>query len=225
MIGVIHVYTEEIQDIGVLTSENKRKYCEEHGYKFIEYTSKDSLDMSKTVSVPRFLPNFNIAIGWSKIKLLKKTLQENPDVEWLFWIDADAVFMNYTKKLENFVNDKSFFIVGRDCNGINVGTFFIKNCQRSIDFLDDIWENGPEEGTWWAETEQGQIDIHGRSEKYFDGYWVVPNKLFNSYIHDCSPGVLPCFKYVHGKDFIIHLPGQPNKFNILSQLLNQVIHA
>lgn len=221
-IGVIHVFTEDIFDIGNLTTQNKHDYCEKYSYKLFEFTSRSELDLSKKVSQPRFLPNLIIGIGWSKIKLLIDLLENNKDIDWFFWIDADALFMNFNIKLEDFISDKAFFIVGRDCNGINVGTFFIKNCQKSIEFLKDIWNNGPEEGTWWAETEQGQIDIHGRKEKYFDGFWVVENKKFNSYVHDCSPGPQPCFKYEPG-DFIVHLPGVGGKFNILSQLINRVI--
>jgi hypothetical protein len=223
MIGVLHVYTEEIKEMGLLTTQNKRDYCEKHGYKFIEYTQRKDLDLSVTIPNSRFMEPRMIPIGWSKIELLKRVLLENKDIDWLFWIDADALFMNYNKKLESFVNDKSFFIVGQDCNGINVGTFFIKNCERSIQFLDDIWNDGPTIGSWWTETEQGQIDLHGRSEKYFDGFWVVSNKLFNAYIHDCSPGLMPCSKYVHNEDFIIHLPGQPNKIHLLTNLLKIVI--
>jgi hypothetical protein len=223
MIGVIHVYTEEIKEMGELTSPNKREYCEKHGYKFIEVSQRKDLDLSVTIPDSKYMEPRMIPIGWSKIKLLKDTLENNKDIEWLFWIDADAVFMNYNKKLESFVNDKAFFIVGQDCNGINVGTFFIKNCQKSIDFLEDIWNDGPTIGSWWGETEQGQIDLHGRSEKYFDGFMVVSNKLFNSYLHNCSPGLLPCSKYEHGVDFLVHLPGQPNKIRTLTQLLKIVI--
>lgn len=221
-IGVIHVFTEEIFDIGNITTSNKHEYCNKHNYKLFEFTSRNQLDLSKKILKARWLNNNMIAMGWSKIKLMIDLLKNNPDIDWFFWIDADALFMNYNIKLESLVSDKAFFIVGRDCNGINVGTFFIKNCQQAIEFLEDIWNNGPEEGTWWGETEQGQIDIHGRKEKYFDGFWVVENKKFNSYIHDCSPGPLPFFKYEEG-DFIIHLPGVPGKFQILQQLLGKVI--
>lgn len=223
MIGILHVYTEEILEMGQLTSPNKKEYAEKYGYKFIEINTRKKLDLTKTVPNSRFMNPDYIAMGWCKIKLLKEVLIENPDIDWLFWIDADALFMNFNKKLESFINDKSFFIVGQDCNGINVGTFFIKNCEKSIQFLDDIWNDGPTPGSWWTETEQGQIDLHGRSQKYFDGFWIVSNKLFNAYLHDCSPGVMPCSKYVHGEDFVVHLPGQPNKIRTLSHLLQIVI--
>ena len=44
MFGVVHVYTEEIKEIGELTHDNKLEYCNAHGYKFFEITSKSQLD-------------------------------------------------------------------------------------------------------------------------------------------------------------------------------------
>lgn len=223
MFGIIHVHTEEIEDYGVLTAENKRRYAERHGYRFFEFTKLSELDLTKNLQGKGRLPDFYVAICWSKIAILKKLLSENPGIEWFFWIDADAIFMNFYTKLEGLVSEKAFFIVGRDCNGINAGVFFIKNCQRSLDFLEDIWNHGPQIGeNWWTELEQGQIDFFSQKEKYFDGFWTVPNNRFNSFFHTCQGGSLPCSVYQPG-DFVIHLPGQHNRLETLKKCLNYVI--
>lgn len=223
MFGIINMYTDEIKQIGELTSQNKKNYANKHGYKYFEINNKNQLDLTKTLYDSKFMEPFGLAIGWSKIKLIKDILINNPDIDWLFWIDADAIFMNFDIRLESLISNKAFFIVGRDCNGINVGTFFIKNCERSIKFLQNIWDYGPQKGSWWTETEQGQLDLFGQKEEYFDGFWIVPNNKFNSYIHDCSSGPLPCYKY-QPKDFVIHVPGQSNydKYNILKFYLEQI---
>jgi hypothetical protein len=170
-------------------------------------------------------------MGWSKIKILIDLLEKDKDTDWFFWIDADAVFMNHHKRLDQFIsNDPStFFIVGKDCNGINVGTFFLKNCPQSLEFLKELWQIGPKVGGWIEESEQGQLSILGQSEKYAKGFSIVRNTEFNSYIHDCwgveDREVVPCqmhYKYTQG-DFIIHLPGVPNKAQIISDVLKFVI--
>jgi hypothetical protein len=226
MFAIIHVHTEEIEDLGVLTSENKKNYAKRHGYKFIEFTKLNQLDLSKTTVEQGFFSKFFVAICWAKIAILRKALIENPEVEWFFWIDADAIFMNYHIKLENLVSEKAFFIVGRDCNGINLGTCFVRNCQRSHDFLEDVWNRGPQVSqTWWTELEQGQVDFFSQHEKYFDGFWTVPNKKFNSYFHNChedTGSVLPCSIYEPG-DFVIHLPGQKNRLETIKKCLNYVV--
>ena len=50
----------------------------------------------------------------------------------------------YGPKLEDFIkNEQSDFIVGEDGNGINIGTFFLRNCEWSLDMLAWVWEQGP----------------------------------------------------------------------------------
>ena len=107
------------------------------------------------------------------------------------------MFVDFTQKLEDKVDDGSFFIVGRDCNGINVGTFFIKNCEKSLKFLQEVWKTGPVTGKWWTETEQGQIDLHGLKKDYrLD--CVVSNKEFNSYLR-CIAVLCPAISMKKGK--------------------------
>jgi len=224
MFGVLHVFTENHRAQAEVTIQNKKDYCAKHGYKYIEINSHKYLDLSKGDIPCTGLPPANIAVGWSKIKLLENILRDNPTIDWIFWIDTDALFMDFNVKLEDLVDDESFFIVGRDCNGINVGTFFIRNCEKSLRFLKDIWETGPVVGNWWTETEQGQIDLHGLKKEYRNGYSVVSNKEFNSYIHNCDPGVMPCHKYEENDGhFVVHLPGQPDKENKLRDLLTKVV--
>ena len=75
---------------------------------------------------------------------------------------------------------------------------------------------------WWNFSEQGSIDRLGLSDKYRSGFSVRSNRAFNSYVHDCIHGILPSHKYQKG-DFLIHLPGVPNKEAIIQDLLPRVI--
>ena len=240
-ISVIHLCTEELAPLRAISIENKISYCSKHNYKLIDYSSKEGLDLSKDnqfkqrlskLRTPkRYLLPSELVMGWSKIKLLIDLLEKDKDTNWFFWIDADAVFMNHHKRLDQFISNdpETFFIVGKDCNGINVGTFFIKNCPQSLEFLKELWQIGPKAGGWIEESEQGQLSILGQSEKYAKGFSIVRNTEFNSYIHDCwgveDRKAAPCqmhYKYTQG-DFIIHLPGVPNKAQTISDVLKFVI--
>ena len=213
MFGVITAYTDSggVDVLGKMTSDNKSKYCEAHGYRFFEFDEKHPKDLT-------------FGHGWMKLPLIASVLKENPEVEWLFWIDADAIIMNYRVRLESLIDDWAFFVVGQDCNGINVGTFFIRNCRLSLDFLADVWARGPQPGNWWTTSEQGQISYMGLMDKYRQGYSVVLNRKFNSYVHKCYPGVLHCEMYQPG-DFAVHLPGLEKKEEILNALLRRVTTA
>tara|TARA_R110000824_G_scaffold128568_4_gene289577 strand:- start:79154 stop:79888 length:735 start_codon:yes stop_codon:yes gene_type:complete len=240
--SVIHLCTEELAPLRELTIENKTSYCSKHNYKFLDYPSKKGLDFSKEEQLKerlslkggdqkRYLLPRELVMGWAKIKLLIDLLEQDDVSDWFFWIDGDAIFMNHHKRLDQFIsNDPSqFFIVGKDCNGINVGTFFLKNCKRSLEFLKEIWEIGPQAGGWVEESEQGQLSILGQSEKYADGFSIVRNTDFNSYVHDCwkveNREGAECqlhYKYEDG-DFVIHMPGVPNKERIMSEIIPLVI--
>ena len=208
-----------------MTNPNHTEYCDTRGYELLHFDEHYNWDIKWEC-------------GWQKIFLFDELLNDSKyeDTEWFFWIDTDAIFMNYNTKLESLVDDWSFFSVCRDCNGINVGTFFIKNCDRSREFIRDLIDDGPLPGAifenqgkgpngsphWWNFSEQGSIDRLGLSDKYRSGFSVRPNRAFNSYVHDCIHGILPSHKYQKG-DFLIHLPGVPNKEAIIQDLLPRVI--
>lgn len=189
-----HATLDELESI---TIPNKKDYCNTNGYRLLSYGSSYNWDTSR-------------GFGWMKIPLFIELLKNKDlnDIDWFFWIDTDACFMNFNKKLENFIDDWAFYIVGRDCNGINIGTSFFKNSRKTLEFFKDVWETGPIDGTnWWNnENEQAVIDFFMLSDKYRKGVSVVSNKLFNAYLHDCNPGVQAYGKYSPG-DLVLHLGG------------------
>ena len=75
------------------------------------------------------------------------------------------MFVDFTQKLEDKVDDGSFFIVGSEQELTSQKTF-IKNCEKSLKFLQEVWITGQVTGKWWTETEQGQIDLHGLKKDY-----------------------------------------------------------
>jgi len=213
MFAVITAFTgtDDAKILGDLTHANKQKYCELHNYPYFEYNENHPKNLTR-------------GPGWMKLPLIKETMLANPQIEWFFWIDADALFMNHRTRLETIVDPWAYFMVGQDCNAINVGTFFIKNCAHSIEFLDDVWARGPQPGNWLSKSEQGQIAYMGLMDKYRQGFSVCSNKKFNAYLHQCSPGALYCAMYEPG-DFVVHLPGVADRVNAMKMLLKHVIEA
>ena len=76
-------------------TENKRKYCEMHGYDFV--IADTILDLSRPIS-------------WSKILLLSKLMQES-SYKWLFWTDADSLIMNPAISVEDLIDEKYNLII------------------------------------------------------------------------------------------------------------------
>ncbi|PWZ26024.1 putative glycosyltransferase 6 [Zea mays] len=99
---------------------------------------------------------------WAKIPIVRAAMLAHPDAEWVWWVDSDAVFtdMDFSLPLakyggRNFVvygwPDK--FFVRKSWLGLNAGVFLIRNCQWSLDFMDEWARMGPaypEEHARWG---------------------------------------------------------------------------
>jgi len=172
--------------------ENKKAYCKKHGYDFI--ISTDSYDLDRYPA-------------WSKIKLIERVLQTGK-YKWIFWSDADALFMNMAFKLEELIDDDYDFIGCKDCNGFNLGNFFLKNTAWSFDLLKEIYKDKYKYCRIW---ENGAfIEIVENDPSYLLRMKVIPQRLMNSY-H--PPQVGKSTEAYQVGDFIIHFPGlTPEKY-------------
>ena len=89
---------------------------------------------------------------WSKLPLLRELMLAHPEVEWLWWIDSDALItdMEFKLPMEHY-KDYNLVVPGWEQNvymkkswlGLNAGIFFLRNCQWSLDFLDEWAQMGP----------------------------------------------------------------------------------
>ncbi|XP_024372288.1 probable xyloglucan 6-xylosyltransferase 3 [Physcomitrium patens] len=84
---------------------------------------------------------------WAKLPLLRKLLLAHPEIEWIWWMDSDALFTDMTFEipiekyksynmvlhgLEDEVYDQKSWL------GLNTGSFLFRNCQWSLDLL-EVW--------------------------------------------------------------------------------------
>jgi hypothetical protein len=108
---------------------NHRIYADLHGYDYVFDTGPVS-----TLQNAYFL----------KIQAMQRVLHQ---YDWVFWIDDDAFFTNFDRRLESFVEGiqrESFLLI---CQGLvlnrrgqfaflNSGVFLLKNCGESTRFLE-----------------------------------------------------------------------------------------
>ena len=77
-----------------LTTPNHKEYCNSQGYELLHFDEQY---------------NWNIQweVGWQKIFLFDELLNDSKyeETEWFFWIDPDAIFMNYNIMLESLVEE------------------------------------------------------------------------------------------------------------------------
>jgi hypothetical protein len=71
-----------------------------------------------------------------KLPFIREYLNNNPSVEWVWWLDIDTIITNFHVRIEDRIDNNYHFIISKDLNGINAGSFFIRNSPEGRNFLD-----------------------------------------------------------------------------------------
>ncbi|KAG6435436.1 hypothetical protein SASPL_100310 [Salvia splendens] len=117
---------------------------------------KNKIDYTRVHGIEIFynmaLLDAEMAGFWAKLPLIRKLLLSHPEVEFLWWMDSDAMFtdMAYEVPWERY-KDHNFVMHGWDemiydeknWIGLNTGSFLLRNCQWSLDILDTWAPMGP----------------------------------------------------------------------------------
>lgn len=117
--------------------KNKIDYCRLHGIEiFYNFALLDT----------------EMAGFWAKLPLIRKLLLSHPEIEFLWWMDSDAMFtdMAFEVTWERY-NDHNLVMHGwnemvydqKNWIGLNTGSFLLRNCQWSLDILDAWSPMGP----------------------------------------------------------------------------------
>lgn len=220
--GVLSVYYQETQGhdnyqpLADIVIPNIRKYCRKHGY----------------VDVVHKIPMIDTQYGFEKFKLIKQEF-ERRDTDMLLCVDIDTLITNHTIKIENFTNKENDLYLTRDVNGINTGSFIIKNTKWSMLFIDTVIELSKT-----MPNEQVAVEyLIGRDQNGSLRIKTLGHPSINSYLYDeYAPewGVIgdkkierPTHKqgdWQHG-DFLVHLPGLPlhKRIDIITKLQEEII--
>ena len=188
-IAIASMYNEDFKELAKIThTGNKVKYAEKHGYPI-------------SVKTNGFSPEENI--NFSKIRLIMQMF--NSDIDWVFWLDADAMITNFDIKLESFIDSDYHFIITEDNNGLNAGSFFIRNSPEGRNYFQDLLDNVHIYNRIEMYEQKWMWDTY---EQYKDIIKVVPQKLFNSFNYKLYPQYKGRSEgqWTPG-DFVIHWPG------------------
>jgi hypothetical protein len=199
MIVFTTLHTANYERLAAITYNNKLYYCKKHKY-------------------PLLLKNNNwrnIEIGFEKAFLILDAFNQYPSCEWVFFSECDTFITNMDIKLETIIqNESKHFVITTDSNGINAGSFFVRNSAEGKLFLKTLIDN---------------ISSFGNEQHYFQvvhdaNYYnlsnlisLYPQRSFNSYEYSTmikrNIGLrnldLDCFEnngnWEYG-DFMIHWP-------------------
>lgn len=211
-ICVTTIYTDNMLSIAQITAfDNFKRYCDINGYDLRVIHLEDNLDRPA---------------AWYKVSEVKRLI-EGDEFEWIFFIDVDCLFMTPTIKLESFIDDNHFLVIPSNgdvletpirnkygSDGVASCQFLIKSCDKSIEFLDDVWSaiDVGDELINNHDWEQRQFKYSVVKPQFESGVNIVEEKLFNRYWY--TNNVFLNFSYSEVNkniwevgDFIAHVPG------------------
>ncbi|GLI63114.1 hypothetical protein VaNZ11_006019 [Volvox africanus] len=184
---------------------NKFKYAHRHNYDFVPifWNFKDP----------------DLPGAWAKVIAIQRHL---PHYDWIWCTDVDAFVTNRYLSIEEHVlkhvpPDKAF-VVARDCNHLNTGSFFIRNTPAAFRFLDAVYAQSRNTSlhlydVWYEQSAIIHVfdhDIQGLTSILH----MVPQQMINSYRINCGH-----MWQLH--DFVVHFPGQDNKQGAWADLLRE----
>jgi hypothetical protein len=200
--------------------DNFRKYCQIQGYDLIAENITDH--------------NFERSPHWFKIQMLLKNLKSGYD--WLFFLDCDCLFMDFTQKIEDWIDDNYDIILpshsfcedySKTNQGLISSQMLIKDSNFSEKILEEIWESSdlkPEEIDTF-DHEQRQMRISFLKPENLNKIKYIGDKSLNSYWYINNPHMHFAFPYLNEiiwepGDFILHLTGyEPEpRTNLINQM-------
>ncbi|CAN8248025.1 unnamed protein product [Cochlearia groenlandica] len=117
--------------------KNKIDYCRLHGIEIFYNMA---------------LLDAEMAGFWAKLPLIRKLLLSHPEIEFLWWMDSDAMFTDMAFELP-WERYKDYNLVMHGWNemvydqknwiGLNTGSFLLRNNQWALDLLDTWAPMGP----------------------------------------------------------------------------------
>ncbi|XP_004301136.1 PREDICTED: putative glycosyltransferase 5 [Fragaria vesca subsp. vesca] len=117
--------------------KNKIDYCRLHGIEIVYNLAH--LDME-------------LAGYWAKLPLIRKLMLSHPEVEWIWWMDSDAMFTDMVFEIPLAKYDEHNLVIHgypdllfdqKSWIALNTGSFLFRNCQWSLDLLDAWAPMGP----------------------------------------------------------------------------------
>lgn len=179
---------------------NKVDYAAKHGYKAIAKTAHFSSE----------------AVHFDKFVHILHTLNKNPDLAWVWWLDNDAMITNYDRRIEDIIDDSYDIIIATDLASINTGSFFVKNSENSRVWLEDMISKRKDyinDKKWFDQ--QCVIDTY---VTYQDIIKIIPQKLINCYdyrMYNAGPNdMLGINGQWEQGDWVVHWPGLNNSLRI-----------
>lgn len=165
MFNILVLQIEDRTDDNFLNENMQlnKKICQENNmqYKFL-YKSQD-----------------NVPPYWAKVFEIDRILTSNSNIDYIFWIDSDAFFINFNKdKLTDFLNKNSDYsmLITKDPPpwkmNFNAGVFIVKNDSYGREIF-SYWKSLYNPNNWWLEDNKWKTDKPYAGNDYEQGAFAT----------------------------------------------------
>lgn len=213
---VVTYFSPSYRQLAAITTATLQDYCHIHNYQLYLHEVDD-----------------NTPMYFVKTEIALQQLNEGFDV--VFAVDCDVLITNYKIGVEDFLDDEHLFYACCDINGLNTGTFIVKNSAWTKNILREVLERKQMTLRYSDEQNVYQMIRDDRVkhlphpsinsilyELYAPSYGVIGYK-------DGDEVMLPTHEqgcWVKG-DFLMHLPGKPlqERIEIFNNVKEQIIYV
>ena len=200
-IAIVSIFNDRHQDLANLTwYDNKVKYAEKHGYLAVAKTADFSAEQ----------------VHFDKFVHLLDVMEKNPDIDWVWWLDNDAMITNFDIRVEDLVDADYHVIMPTDIAALNTGSFIVRNSPQAKEWLNFLLSKKKEykDDKKWFE-QQAVIDFYPKFQELFK---IIPQQWLNSYDYRMynieGIDLMGQDGQWYPGDFVIHWPGLPNETRV-----------
>jgi hypothetical protein len=211
--------TENYRALADLTDENKIRYCEKWGYEFHGRIVPETIEERPYSE-----------LGFDKVEFVRDYLDR---CDWAWFTDVDSLITNFNKQIEDVINEYSQadFLVATWMNGINAGSYLVKNSDIGKAILDGILSRRGQ----FIHEQAALIDVVA-SGKFEDNIKIVPQRLINAGDYNLFGDPTDqanrldklgtCGQWEEG-DLLIHWPGTTleHRMTLVYEYLDKVIRS
>ncbi len=198
--AIASIFNEKHESLAEHTWTNKIEYAEKHGY--LTFAKTDGFSMDQ--------------VHFDKFVHILDIMDKNPQVDWVWWIDNDAMITNFDIKLEGLVDPEFHVIMPVDIAALNTGSFIVRNSTQAKEWLRFLLSKKGEyknDKKWFEQ--QAVIDFY---PKFQDIFKIIPQNVLNSYDYRIynvdSTDLLGHSGQWQQGDFVIHWPGLQNELRV-----------
>jgi hypothetical protein len=199
--AIVSIFNKRHADLANLTwYNNKVKYAEKYGYLSVAKTDDFSPDQ----------------VHFDKFVHILDVMSKHPNLDWVWWLDNDAMITNFDIEIANMVDDNYHVIMPTDIAALNTGSFLVRNSIQGREWLEFLLSKKHEyrNDTKWFE-QQAVIDFY---PKFQDIFKVIPQQWLNSYDYRMynveGIDLLGQDGQWYENSFVIHWPGLPNEARV-----------